>query len=113
MFIIERGEGDNQPMNTNEAIEILFKNCEDAYGFPPYDELKEFLYCDEGYDLRDKEHAIIRQAFGSLPTTLIRSENMDWWCKIPPFVDEQVANDCACDSPAPSFVGNRRLVGAE
>jgi glycosyltransferase involved in cell wall biosynthesis len=113
MFIIERGEGDNQPMNTNEAIEILFKNCEDAYGFPPYDELKEFLYCDEGYDLRDKEHAIIRQAIGSLPTTLIRSENMDWWCKIPPFVDEQVANDCACDSPAPSFVGNRRLVGAE
>lgn len=111
MFIIERGEGENQPMNTAEAIEILFKNCEDAYGFPPYDDVKEFLYCNEGYDLREKEHDIIRKAFGSLPTTLIKSENMDWWCQIPPFVDERVANDCACDSPAPNLVDNRRMVG--
>ena len=48
MFIIERGKGDNQPMDTAEAIDILFKNCEDAYGFPPYDDLKEFLYCNDG-----------------------------------------------------------------
>lgn len=111
MFIIERGKGENQPMDTSEAIEILFKNCEDAYGFPPYDELKEFLYCNEGFDLREKEHAIIRNALGSLPTTLIKSENMDWWCRIPPFVDESVANDCPCDSPTPNLVNNRRMVG--
>ncbi len=112
MFIIERGEGENQSMHKDEAIEILFNNCEDAYGFPPYDNLKEFLYCNEGYDLREKEHEIIRQAFGSLPTTLIRSKNMDWWCKIPPFVDDKVASDCSCDSPTPNFVNNRRMVGA-
>ena len=111
MFIIERGKGENQPMDTAEAIDILFKNCEDAYGFPPYDDVKEFLYCNEGYDLREKEHEIIRKAFGSLPTTLIKSENMDWWCQIPPFVDENVANDCACESPAPNLVNNRELVG--
>jgi len=112
MFIIERGKGENQPMDTAEAIEILFKNCEDAYGFPPYDNLKEFLYCQEGYDLREKEHEIIRQAFGALPTTLIKSENMDWWCKIPPFVDEKVADDCPCDSPTPNLVRQRRMAGA-
>ncbi len=112
MFIIERGKGENQPMDTSEAIDILFKNCEDAYGFPPYDNLKEFLYSNEGFDLRDKEHDIIRQAFGSLPTTLIKSENMDWWCRIPPFVDEQVANDCPCDSPTPSFTRNRGMASA-
>jgi hypothetical protein len=111
MFIIERGKGENKPMDTSEAIEILFKNCEDAYGFPPYDELKEFLYYNEGYDLREKEHAIIRKAFGSLPTTLIKSENMDWWCRIPPFVDESVASDCPCDSPTPNLVNNRGMVG--
>jgi len=111
MFIIERGKGGNKPMATEEAIEILFNNCEDAYGFPPYDHLKEFLYFNDGYDLREKEHDIIRKAFGSLPTTLIRSDNMDWWCKIPPFVDENVANDCPCDSPTPNIVNNRRMIG--
>ncbi len=111
MFIIERGKGENQPMETAEAINTLFSNCEDAYGFPPYENLKEFLYCNEGSDLREKEHDIIRKAFGSLPTTLIKSENMDWWCLIPQFVDENVANDCACNSPSPNMVNNRRMVG--
>lgn len=112
MFIIERGKGENQPMDTSEAIEILFKNCEDAYGFPPYDNLKEFLYCNEGQDLREKEHAIIRKALGALPTTLIKSDNMDWWCRIPPFVDETVAQDCPCDSPTPTLNRRRGMASA-
>jgi dolichol-phosphate mannosyltransferase len=93
MFIIERGEGGILPMENSEAMEILLQNCEDAYGFPPYEALREFLYNDNGVDLREKEHAIIRQALGAVPATAIRSSNLDWWHKIPAFVNEEVSQD--------------------
>jgi putative flippase GtrA len=96
MFIIERsGEGTGAIQNS-EALEILLTNCEDAYGFPPYNDLKEFLYHDNGTDLRQVEQKIIRQAFGGLPATMVRSNKLDWWCLIPTFIDEKVASDCAC-----------------
>ena len=93
MFIIERGEERIVPMESSEAMEILLQNCEDAYGFPPYEDLKEFLYFDNGVDLREKEHAIIRQALGELPATTIRSNSLDWWRQIPGFVNENVSRD--------------------
>lgn len=95
MFIIERGEQGLYPIQSHDALEILLKNCEDAYGFPPYEELKGFLYHQDGVDLREKEHAIISRALGNLPTTLIRSSTMDWWRQIPAFVNEKVASDIA------------------
>jgi len=93
MFIIERGEGGILPMKNSDAMEILLQNCEDAYGFPPYEDLREFLYNDNGVDLREKEHAIIRQALGEIPATSIRSSNLDWWHQIPTFVNEAVSHD--------------------
>ena len=96
MFIIERGEEGIKPMENSEAMEVLLQNCEDAYGFPPYEDLKEFLYCQDGVDLREKEHAIIRQALGNLPATVIRSSSLDWWSQIPAFVNnDAVAKDIA------------------
>ena len=94
MFIIERGQPGIVPMDNHEAMEVLLQNCEDAYGFPPYDALKEFLYTRDGVDLREKEHAIIRRALGELPATVIRSDNFDWWARIPNFVEnEKVSAD--------------------
>ncbi len=97
MFIIERGGEGYREMDNNEALEVLLSNCEDAYGFPPYSDLKEFLYMRDGVDLRLKEQEIIRKALGGLSSTLIRSTSLDWWCQIPPFVSEEVANDCSCE----------------
>jgi dolichol-phosphate mannosyltransferase len=93
MFIIERGEEGILPMKNSEAMEILLQNCEDAYGFPPYEDIKEFLYLYNGVDLRKEEHAIIRQALGELPATVIRSGNMNWWSQIPAFVNHQLSHD--------------------
>ena len=96
MFIIERGEHGIVPIENQEAMEVLLQNCEDAYGFPPYEALREFLYIRDGVDLREKEHAIIRQALGALPATLIRSSTFDWWSRIPAFVNnQQVSADIA------------------
>lgn len=93
MFIIERGEEEILPMDNSEAMEILLQNCEDAYGFPPYEDIKEFLYFHNGVDLRKEEHAIIRQALGVLPATVIRSSTMNWWSQIPTFVNQQFSRD--------------------
>jgi len=95
MFIIERGSEDSiLPIENKEAMQVLLQNCEDAYGFPPYESIKEFLYCHEGYDLHHREQEIIRQALGKLPATIIRSNTMSWWAQIPSFVNnEQVLTD--------------------
>jgi dolichol-phosphate mannosyltransferase len=94
MFIIERGEEEIVAMKNTDAMDVLLQNCEDAYGFPPYEDLKKFLYIQDGVDLRKKEHEIIRQALGELPATIIRSSTMDWWSQIPTFVNnDQVSHD--------------------
>ena len=94
MFIIERGKNEILPIENSEAMEVLLKNCEDAYGFPPYDDVKEFLYCYDDADLHEREQAIIRQAMDVLPARVIRSDSLDWWSQIPSFVnDERVSSD--------------------
>lgn len=98
MFIIERSGEGSITMDNEEAMKVLLSNCEDAYGFPPYNDLKEFLYINNGVDLRKIEQNIIRQALEGLPATNVRSHKLDWWCLIPTFIDERVASDCACDS---------------
>ena len=96
MFIIERGEAGTSALENSEALDVLLANCEDAYGFPPYEALKEFLYVRNGEDLRAKEHGIIRQALGGLPATVIRSSTFDWWSRIPTYVNnDQVSADMA------------------
>jgi hypothetical protein len=83
LFIIERGgRGERVPGN-DEALDILLRNCEDAYGFPPYRSLEPFL---KGIDLGERERQIIAQAFAGCPTTLLRSESLDWAARIPSFI---------------------------
>lgn len=91
LFVIERGEEKDIPLDSKEAMDILFSNCEDAFGFPPYHSIKEFLYMVNGTDLRPIEHSIIQQAMQNMPATLIRSNSLEWWLRIPAFVGEDVA----------------------
>jgi glycosyltransferase involved in cell wall biosynthesis len=94
MFIIKRGEEEILPVENGEAMKVLLQNCEDAYGFPPYEDVKEFLYCIDDVDLHEKEFSIIRQAMGALPATELSSNKLDWWSQIPAFVhNEKVSSD--------------------
>ena len=92
MFIIERGLDEILPISNSEAMQVLLQNCEDAYGFPPYDDVKEFLYCYDDVDLHDREQAIIRKAMDKLPARVIRSDSLDWWSQIPTFVNDENAS---------------------
>jgi hypothetical protein len=94
LFVIERfWTGGEAYLKDNEALEILLNNCEDAYGFPPYDSIKEFLYMSDGVDLRTRETEIIAKALQGLPSTLICSNNLGWSQNILTRVGETFAFD--------------------
>jgi len=92
MLVIERfwtaGEAH---LNDDEALDILLSNCEDAYGFPPYPAIKSFLYGSRGQDLQVVERQIIAQSLRGLPAIVLTSKDLDWWRRIPAFVDKDVA----------------------
>ena len=91
LFVIERGGVGEEQVDHEEAMEILLSNCDDAYGFPPYDSLEEFLRTTKNGDLRDTERTIVTQAFENLPTVLLRSETFDWSERIPGLIGAAAA----------------------
>jgi hypothetical protein len=62
---------------------VLVANSDDAYNFPPYPAIEHFLHSGNGRDLRDRERQIVAAALENVPATLLRSETMDWWQRIP------------------------------
>jgi dolichol-phosphate mannosyltransferase len=83
MVVIQRGGLGEVVLDDDEALDTLMSNCEDAYGFPPYSEIEGSLRRRNGSDLKQVERAIVASALSGLPTSLLRSETMDWWCRLP------------------------------
>jgi len=83
MFVIQRGGEGDELLPEDDALDILLRNCEDAYGFPPYHVLEEFLLASTGQDLRAVERAIMAAALEGRPSTLLRSTTLDWATRIP------------------------------
>ena len=83
MVVIERGGAGEMVLDEREALATLLSNCEDAYGFPPYSAIEGFLRSRNGRDLADSERAIVAHALSGLPATLLRSDSMDWWTRLP------------------------------
>ena len=90
--MIQRGGLGDVVLERDEALEILLRNCEDAYGFPPYDEIAGFLHSRNGNGLQEVERGIISGVLSDIPATLLRSETMDW-CDRLPGVMENVQRD--------------------
>jgi hypothetical protein len=87
LVVIERGGLGSDALSAQEALEILLQNCEDAYGFPPYRQIEGFLHSGRGADLKELERTIIASALKSVPATVLRSETMDWWQRVPALVE--------------------------
>jgi glycosyltransferase involved in cell wall biosynthesis len=83
MFVIQRGGEGEETLEPDEALDILLRNCEDAYGFPPYHDLEAFLLGSTGHDLRAEERQIMASALSGHPSTLLRSTTLDWATRIP------------------------------
>lgn len=93
LIIIQRGGVGDEQLAEQEGLDILLANCEDAYGFPPYDVIKTTLHNAHDTDLRAIERDIIGRALHGLPATLLRSTTMDWSQRIPLLVDAPGARE--------------------
>jgi dolichol-phosphate mannosyltransferase len=83
LVVIERGGDGETRLEDETALDILLENCEDAYGFPPYDQIEQFLHSRNGTDLRVAERSIIGTALRGRPATLLASSTMDWYKRLP------------------------------
>lgn len=79
LVVIERGDDRRIDLSESEAVETLLRNCEDAYGFPPYPAIEAFLRRDGGDDLGEREHEIVGNALAGVPATLVVDRNREWW----------------------------------
>jgi hypothetical protein len=83
LYLIERAsQDDTLQIDHDTAMELLARNCEDAFGFPPYSALEAHLRYRDGEDLRTRERAIVSRAFAERPATLLTSCRFDWWRRI-------------------------------
>jgi len=108
VVIIERGEDEEINLSPAEATAIVLSNCEDAYGFPPYDDIAPFLHGTGEADLHHQEREIVQRALATLPARLIRSSTMDWWLRLPSVVDGIVPGESigSTDSSGNGASGN-------
>jgi hypothetical protein len=92
MVVIQR-EGDEgfEPLSRQEGLDILLANCEDAYGFPPYPVIEQWLHSRGDRDLKVTERQIITTALDEAPKTLLRSYDRNWYEMFPTVVDSAIA----------------------
>jgi glycosyltransferase involved in cell wall biosynthesis len=99
LVVIEIGPDLEIPLDPPEAESTLLRNCEDAYGFPPYAQLAPFLYSWNGEDLRGIERDIISKALAGCPATLIRSQTRNWWERLPALMGGRASKRAAVSAP--------------
>lgn len=88
MAVIQRGGVGSELLAADEALDTLMANCEDAYGFPPYPVIAPYLQRGAGGgDLCSAEREIVARALDGIPTTVLRSETMDWAQRLPDLLE--------------------------
>jgi dolichol-phosphate mannosyltransferase len=108
MVVIQRGGDGAAGLGRREALDTLMRNCEDAYGFPPYDAIEGPLRRRNGTDLKEVERTIVARALRDVPAMVIRSENMDWWRRLPEVVDAwtlAASSNGATSGAPPALIG--------
>jgi len=84
LVVIERGHDREDSLPVEEAVATLMANCEDAFGFPPYSYIEEFLQGLNGADLKLAERAVVESALATVDARVLGSSSMDWYQKLPP-----------------------------
>ena len=84
LVVIQRGGVGDVVLERDEALEILLQNCEDAYGFPPYDEIAGFLHSRNGNGLQAVERGDHRRRARCIPATLLRARRWTGATGCPP-----------------------------
>ncbi len=112
MIVIQRGGQGQETLEPEEALTTLLANCEDAYGFPPYSEIEHVLHSSNGSDWRAVEREIIARALAPTTATVLRSESMDWYERLPALLQPTLYEDHSEGNGAPSTtsaIGDNQL----
>jgi hypothetical protein len=101
LFVIERGPEALEFLTGEAALDILLMNCEDAYGFPPYHKIEDFVMESSPDDLRELERKIIASALENRPAALLSSPSLGWAERMPPLISDIKGDaDIELDLPA-------------
>jgi hypothetical protein len=85
IVLIERGE-DAESVLSEDRVDILLANADDAYGFPPYPVIAKQLSSWQGKDLHPLEKSIVDKAIKNLPGIHLKSSSYDWYKRLPQLV---------------------------
>jgi hypothetical protein len=58
-------------------------NTDDAFGFPPYAAIEDFLHSRDHRNLRATERRIVAKALDGVPAVLLRNPPSGWWRELP------------------------------
>lgn len=105
LFVIERAQHRLEWLDEDDALEILLDNCEDAYGFPPYHAIEDFLLGAASEDLRAIERQTLAGALERVPAVLLGSTRLDWASRIHSLISELRPADHRVESPVPVVDG--------
>ncbi len=101
LFVIERSEREELvPVRSEEAIDIFVANCDDAYGFPPYESLETVLRFRSGVDLRESERQILVDALNGRDALVVRSATMGWASTIADLINGRRVIELRDSAPA-------------
>jgi dolichol-phosphate mannosyltransferase len=80
LFVIARGEPRAETLDQGEIVEQLLENTEDAYGFPPYQQLAPLISVGgiSNDVLRLREREILTAAMSNVPCERITLPDFSW-----------------------------------
>jgi putative flippase GtrA len=91
VVLLERGPDQRAPLSPSMVLSALRRNSEDAYGFPPYPALEEFLSRKGDLDYHQAEQEIVAQGVRGSTGVRLASDQYRWWKHLPSLLRPGVA----------------------
>lgn len=99
LFLIARGPRCDEHVPSDEALEALVENTDDAYGFPPFKSVAPMISLggEDYLALRQRERAILRRMLEGITVQRLTRDDFSWADDIP----RMLRNGNAPSAPAP------------
>jgi hypothetical protein len=110
VFIIHRSDDNLEWLDPETTLDIVLANTEDAYGFPPYHTIENFLLNGAPENLREIERQIIAGALENASSAMIPSRSYDWADRIPALIELLIENRVASLSAHQAVPSPRSVV---
>jgi dolichol-phosphate mannosyltransferase len=97
VIVIHRFDDGLEWLDTDTTLDIVLANTEDAYGFPPYHTIENFLLNAMPENLRVTERQIIAGALEDAQAAMLSSRSYDWATHIPGLIQRMSLHPAAAE----------------